>query len=42
MSQGLEKVMDYVISTDSATIEAYVDKLREQNRNISPDELAKK
>lgn len=42
MQKGLEVVMDYVISTDYVAIEAYVDKLREQNKNISCDELAKK
>lgn len=39
---ALETIMDHVISIDSVTIEAYVDKLREQNRDISCDELAKK
>lgn len=42
MQKGLEVVMDYVISTDYVAIEAYVDKLREQNKDISCDELAKK
>lgn len=42
MQKGLEVVMDYVISTDYSAIESYVDKLREQNKNISCDELAKK
>lgn len=42
LQKGLETVMDYVISTDSVTIEAYVDKLHEQNPGISSDELAKK
>lgn len=39
---ALETIMNHVISTDSVAIEAYVDKLRELNRNISCDELAKK
>ncbi len=42
LQKGLEVVMDYIISTDYIAIEAYVDKLREQNKNISCDELAKK
>lgn len=42
LQKGLENVMDYVISTDYIAIEAYVDKLREQNTNISSNELAKK
>lgn len=42
MQKGLEAVMDYVISTDYVTIEAYVDKLREQNKDISCDKLAEK
>ena len=42
LQKGLETVMDYVITTDYIAIEAYVDKLREQNNNISPEELAKK
>ncbi len=42
LQRGLETVMDYVISTDSTAIEAYVDKLYEQNPGISCDELAKK
>ena len=42
LQAGLENVMDYVISTDSATIKAYVDKLFEQNEGISCDELAKR
>ncbi len=42
LQEGLETVMDYVISMDSATIQSYIDKLREQNPEISCDELAKK
>lgn len=42
LQKSLETVIDYVISTDSATIEAYVNKLYEQNPGISCDELAKK
>lgn len=42
MQKGLELVMDYVVSTDHIAIELYVDKLREQNKGISCDELAKK
>lgn len=42
LQNGLEHVLDYVISTDHVTIEAYVEKLLEQNRGISCDELAKK
>lgn len=42
LQKGLETVMDYVITTDYIAIEAYVDKLREQNNNISPEELVKK
>ncbi|AUN14694.1 EcsC family protein [Paraclostridium sordellii] len=42
LQKSLETVIDYVISTDSATIEAYVNKLYEQNPGISRDELAKK
>ena len=42
MQKGLDVVMEYVISTDYVVIESYVDKLREQNKRISSDELAKK
>lgn len=42
MQKGLDVVMEYVISTDYVVIESYVDKLREQNKGISSDELAKK
>ena len=42
LQKGFETVMDYLLSTDYIAIEAYVDKLREQNNNISCDELAKK
>lgn len=42
LQKGLESVMDYVISTDSVSIENYVNKLYEQNPGISSDELAKK
>ena len=42
MQKGLELVMDYVVSTDHIAIELYVDKLREQNKGISCDELTKK
>ena len=42
MSKGLEMVIDHVISNDYVCIESYVDKLREQNKNISCDALAKK
>lgn len=42
LQKSLEAVMDYVISTDSVTIETYVDKLYEQNPCITRDELAKK
>ena len=34
LQNALETVMDYVISTDSATIESYVNKLREQNPGL--------
>ena len=40
--KGLDTVVDYVISTDSVVIKNYVDKLREQNMEITCDELAKK
>ncbi|EHQ88932.1 EcsC family protein [Desulfosporosinus youngiae] len=42
LQNALEHVLDYVISTDHLTIEAYVEKLLEQNKGISCDELAKK
>lgn len=42
LQNALEHVLDYVISTDHVTIEAYVEKLLEQNKDISCDELAKK
>ena len=42
LQKGLESVMDYVISTDSVSIENYVNKLYEQNPGISSDELAQK
>lgn len=42
LQRALETVMDYVISTDSVTIENYVDKLYEQNVGITCDKLAKK
>ena len=42
LQKSLESIMDYVIKTDSATIYSYVDKLREQNPNLSADALAKK
>ncbi len=42
LQKGLDHVMDFVISTDHVKIEAYVDKLKEQNNGISCDELAKK
>ena len=42
LQKGFETVMDYLLSTDYIAIEAYVDKLREQNNNISCDDLAKK
>lgn len=42
LQKTLEEVMDFVISTDSVTIENYVDTLRRQNPGISPDKLAKK
>ena len=42
LAKGLETVMDFVTTHDSVTIENYVDKLREQNPNITNDELAKK
>ena len=42
LENALETVMDYVISTDSNKIQAYVDKLKEQNPGISRDKLAKK
>lgn len=42
LQNALETVMDYVLSTDSVTIESYVNKLKEQNPGISCDELAKK
>ena len=40
LQNALETVMDHVMSTDHVTIEAYVDKLREQNPGISCDKLA--
>ncbi len=42
LQAALETVMDYVISADSTSIKAYVDKLYEQNKGISCDELAKR
>lgn len=42
LQNALETVMDHVMSTDHVTIEAYVDKLREQNPGISCDKLAHK
>ena len=42
LQNGLDHVLDFVISTDHVKIEAYVDKLVEQNNGISCDELAKK
>ena len=42
MQRSLETIMDYIITTDSVTIENYIDTLRTQNINISNDELAKK
>lgn len=38
----LRKAIDWVITTDSSKIKAYVDKLRDQNPGISNDALAKK
>ncbi len=42
LEKALGDVMDFVLSTDSVAIETYVNKLREQNSNISCDELAQK
>jgi len=42
LQNGLDHILDFVISTDHVKIEAYVDKLVEQNKGISCDELAKK
>jgi len=42
LQKALEDIMDYVLATDSVAIEAYVNKLREQNSDISNDELAQK
>ena len=42
LQNGLDTVIDYVISTDYTVLEAYVDKLREQNTGISCDKLAHK
>ncbi|MGG7175302.1 EcsC family protein [Clostridium neonatale] len=42
LQNALECVLDFVISNDYVTIENYVEKLREQNKGISCDELAKK
>lgn len=42
MQNALERVLDFVISTDHVTIESYVEKLLELNKGISCDELAKK
>lgn len=42
LQNGLDLVMDFVISMDHVKIEAYVDKLVEQNNGISCNELAKK
>ena len=42
LKNALETVMDYVISMDSNKIQAYMDKLKEQNPGISRDKLAKK
>lgn len=42
LQNALERVLDFVISTDHLTIETYVKKLLEQNKGISSDELAKK
>jgi hypothetical protein len=42
LQNALERVLDLVISSDHVTIETYVEKLLEQNKGISCDELAKK
>jgi hypothetical protein len=42
LQNGLDHILDFVISADHVKIEAYVDKLVEQNKGISCDELAKK
>jgi len=42
LENGLNYVMDHVITSDSAAIVEYVDKLRSQNEGISNDDLAKK
>ena len=39
---ALEKIIDWVIETNPEVISNYVDKLRQQNKNISNDNLAKK
>lgn len=38
----LERIIDWIISTDPMDVSAYAEKLREQNPGISNDELAKK
>lgn len=42
LQNGLSQVMDFVVSSDHVKIEAYVDKLIQQNPGISQDALAKK
>ena len=39
---SLQKVFDWVIEQDYSTIQAYVDKFREQNPDLDNDELAEK
>lgn len=42
LENGLNYVMDHVITADSLAIMEYVDKLKSQNEGISNDDLAKK
>ena len=41
LKDALVGLVDYLVSTDPAHINQYVEKLREQNPNLSKDELAK-
>ena len=39
---ALARFMNWVVSTDPVQVKAYVDKLRDQNKGISDDDLARK
>jgi hypothetical protein len=41
-TSALQKVFDLVVNVDATSIRSYVEKLREQNPGISPDDLAAK